>query len=69
MDDVNVLRQACSAFRNQFLKSVKLDAFREAITLSSIYSKVFRTMFLKPDTVGLIPREGYRMGINSLLKV
>jgi hypothetical protein len=69
MDDVNVLRQACCAFRNLFLKLVKMYPFREAITVSSICSKVFRTMFLKPDTVGIIPRAGYRMGINSLLKI
>jgi len=62
MDDVNVLRQACCAFRNLFLKLVKMDPFREAITISSICNKVFGTMFLKPDTVGIIPRAGYRMG-------
>ena len=69
MDDVNVLRQACCAFRNLFLKLVKMDTFREAITISSICNKVFRTMYLKPDAVGIIPRAGYRMGIVSLLKV
>jgi hypothetical protein len=62
MDDVNVLRQACWAFMNLFLKLVKIDPFKESTTISSICSKVFRTMFLKPDTVGLIPRAGYRMG-------
>jgi len=36
MDDVNVLRQACCAFRNLVLKLVKMDPFREAITISSI---------------------------------
>jgi hypothetical protein len=61
MGDVNVLKQACCAFRNLFLKLVKMDPFREAITISSIY-KVCRTMFLNPDTVGIIPRAGYRMG-------
>ena len=60
--DVNVLRQACCAFRNLFLKLVKMDPFREAITTSSICNKVFRTMFLRPDAVGIIPRAGYRMG-------
>jgi hypothetical protein len=55
MDDVNVLRQACCGFRNLF-------PFREAITVSSICNKVIRTMFLKPDAVGIIPRAGYRMG-------
>jgi len=62
MDDVNVLRQACSALRNLFLKLVKMDPFRQAITISSICNKVFRTMFLKQDSVGIIPRGGYRMG-------
>jgi len=62
MDDVNVLRQACCAFRNLFLKLVIMDPFREAITISSICKKVFRTMFLKPDAVGIIPRAGCRMG-------
>ena len=69
MDDVNVLRLACCAFRNLFLKLVKMDPFRGDITTSSICNKVFRTMFLKPDAVGIIPRAGYRMGIYSLLKV
>jgi G:T-mismatch repair DNA endonuclease (very short patch repair protein) len=62
MDDVSVLRQACCSFRNLILKLVKMDPFREAITISSICNKVFRTMFLKPDTVGIILRAGYRMG-------
>ena len=62
MDDVNVLRQACCAFRNLFLKLVKMDPFRQAITISSICNKVFRTTFLKPDTAGIIPRGWYRMG-------
>jgi len=39
-----------------------MDPFREVITISSICNKVFRTMFLKPDAVGIIPRAGYRMG-------
>jgi len=69
MDDVNVLRQACCAFRNLFLKLVKMDPFREAITISSICNKVFRTMFPKPDAVGIIPRAGYRMGDRQSIEV
>jgi hypothetical protein len=61
MDDVTVLRQACCAFRNLFLRLVKMDPFLKAITISSICNKVFRTMFLKPDIVGIIPIGGYRM--------
>ena len=59
MDDVNVLRQAYCAFRNLFLKMVKMDPFRQVITISSICNKVFRTMFLKPGYVCIIPRGGY----------
>ena len=61
MDDIHVLRQACCVFRNLFLKLVKMDPYRQAI-ISSIFKKVFRTMFMIPDTVGIIFRDGYRMG-------
>ena len=62
MDDINVLKQACCAFRNLFLKQVKIDPFCEAMTISSICNKVFLTIFLKPNTAGIIPRGGYRTG-------
>jgi hypothetical protein len=58
MDDVNVVRQACCAFRNLFLKLVKMDTFREAIAISSICNKASRTVFLKEETVDIIPIEG-----------
>ena len=61
MNDVNVLRQACCAFRNLFFKLVKMAPFPQAIKISSICNKVFRTTFQKPDSLGIIPREGYRM--------
>ena len=67
MDDVNVLSQAYCAFRNLFLKLVKMDTFREGISISSICNKVFRTMFLKPITVGIIPRSGYPIGDRHLM--
>ena len=51
MDDVNVLRQAFVPL-----------GICQAITISSICNKVFRIMFLKPDTVGIIPRARYQMG-------
>jgi len=41
---------------------IKMEPFREAITISSICNTVFRTIFLKPDTLGIIPRAGYRIG-------
>ena len=46
-----------------------MDPFRQAITISSICNKVFRKMFLKPDTVCIIPREGTEWKTASLLKL
>jgi hypothetical protein len=40
----------------------------EAITISYICNTAFRKMYLKPDTVGIIPRGGYRMGTASVLR-
>ena len=68
MDDVNILRQACCAFRNLFFKLVNMDPFREALSILSICYKVFRTMLLKPDTVCIIPRAEYRMGDRQSVK-
>ena len=65
MDDVNVLRQACCTFRKFFLKLVKMDPFRQAILISCICNKVFRTMLLKPDSVGITPRGGYLIGVRQ----
>jgi hypothetical protein len=69
MDDVNVLRQACCDFRNLFFKLVKMDPVRLSITISSICNKVFRTLFLQHDTVGIIPRGGTVWETASLLKL
>ena len=69
MYDVNVLRQVCCAFRNLFLKLLKMDPFRQAITIFSICIKVFRTIFLKTDTAGIIPKGGTVWEIASLLKL
>ena len=69
MDDIDVLRQTYYAFRNLFLKLVKMDPFLQAITISSICNKVFWTMFLKPDSVGINLRGGYRMGDRQSVEV
>jgi len=60
MDDDNVLRQAGCAFRNLFLNWSN-GPLSSTQYNTSICNKVFRTMFLKPDSVVVIPRGGYRM--------
>ena len=61
IDNLNVRRQACCASLILFLKLVKMDPFRQANKIWSICNKVFQTMYLKPDSVGIIPRRNYRM--------
>lgn len=68
MDD-KLLRQAFCAFRNLFSEFVKMEPFLQAITISSISNKVFRNMFLKPDTVGIIPRWAAVWEIATLLRL
>ena len=69
MDDVNVQKQACCAFRYLFLKLVEMKPFWQTITISSICHKIFRTMSVKPDSVGIIPRGATVWGITSLLRL
>ena len=57
-DDVTVLRQACQLFRRDFMDVGNVDIFLESYTIASACMKVLRKRFLKPDTVGLIPRGG-----------
>jgi len=57
IDDVIVLRKNCCAFGNLFLKLVKMDPFRQVLTISSTCNKVFRTMFLNL-TLEVLSREG-----------
>jgi len=58
-DNVTVLRQACRGFRREFMDIGHIDVFVEAITNALACNKVLRKRFLKPDTIGLIPTEGY----------
>lgn len=55
-------------FSEIVLEIGQMDPIRQAITISSICNKVFRTMFLKPDSLGIIPRRGYRIGDRNSVK-
>jgi hypothetical protein len=37
-----------------------IDPFQKCITIVSACNLVFRTKFLRPDTIGIIPAHGYR---------
>lgn len=59
--DVEILRRACIPFRKAFLELCNVDPFFEASTIASTCLLVFRKKYLKKDTVGIVPRNGYRL--------
>lgn len=61
ISDVDILAQACIRFRSLFLKECNVDPFLEAVTIASACNLAFRRNFLKPFTIGIIPRAGYRL--------
>ncbi|XP_058252352.1 uncharacterized protein LOC131357401 [Hemibagrus wyckioides] len=58
MNDVDILRQGCLAFRNEILKSTEVDPFK-CITIASVCMKIFRTLFLDEDTLAIPPLDNY----------
>lgn len=66
--DVDILRIACIRFRNNLMEKTNVDPFNGPITIASTCMKVFRTMYLKPDTIALIPWNGYRRVDNQSIK-
>ena len=51
-------------FSRKFLQVGNIDVFHESVTIASACNKVLRRLFLKPDTIGLIPTGGYSGNVN-----
>ncbi|XP_052815380.1 uncharacterized protein LOC128242318 [Mya arenaria] len=64
--DVDILRKCCLTFRTLFMKLTTrdhnrgIDPFEKCITIASACNLVYRTLFLAPETIGIIPAHGYR---------
>ncbi|XP_070571147.1 uncharacterized protein [Ptychodera flava] len=79
-NDVDVLRLACLEFRKLFMGVSKartrkthsadhvMCSFRNAITISSACMTLFQRNFMKEDTIGLIPSQGYVNPVKSSRK-
>ena len=63
-DDVNVLREACRVFRQEFILIGNIDVFLESVTIASACNKVLRKQYLKPNTLGIILPGGYIGNVN-----
>ena len=64
--DVDILMKSCISFRELFIEITKtnpsdsgVDPFMQCITLPAACHYVFRRNFMKPQTIGLIPLNGY----------
>lgn len=66
--DVDILRKACMRFRTLLLDNTQVDPFDGPITIASTCMKVFRTNYLKPDTISIVPWNGYRRIDNQSIK-
>ena len=53
--DVDILRKCCLLFREMLRKETGIDPFDKALTIASYCHEVYRTNFLKKDTIGIFP--------------
>ena len=64
--DVDIHRRCCLHFRSLFMSmsaddtTCGIDPFQHCITIASACNLVYRTKFLEPRTIGVIPPQGYR---------
>ncbi|WAR14681.1 ZN358-like protein [Mya arenaria] len=63
--DVDILRRCCLKFRSLFMGLTKkgdskgIDPFAKCITIASACNLVYRTLFLEPESIAIIPPHGY----------
>ncbi|KAJ8915407.1 hypothetical protein NQ315_008296 [Exocentrus adspersus] len=65
ISDVEILTAACLKFRQQMIETGNVCPFTEACTIASTCNKVYRRNFLQPNTIGIIPKGGYRWRDNQ----
>ncbi|KAJ8909929.1 hypothetical protein NQ315_005648 [Exocentrus adspersus] len=65
ISDVEILAAASLKFGQQMLETGNVCPFTEACTIASACNKVYRRNFLQPNTIGIIPKGGYRWGDNQ----
>jgi hypothetical protein len=51
--DVDILRRSCMEFRDLFRNSTKIDPFEKCLTIASACQLVYRTNFLKENTIAI----------------
>ena len=57
---IDILRRCCLNFAQTVKGLCKINPFEGCITIASLCNLIFRTMFLKKETIAIIPHVGYR---------
>ncbi|KAJ8970482.1 hypothetical protein NQ317_016238 [Molorchus minor] len=65
ISDVEILTAACLKFRRQLIDTGNVCPFTEACTIASACNKIYRRNFLKPNSIDIIPKNGYRWRDNQ----
>ena len=55
--DVDILRKCCMEFREMLREITDIDPFEKCLTIASACHEVYRTNFLKEDTIAVFQRE------------
>jgi hypothetical protein len=63
--DVDILRRCCLEFRELFSDVTNIDPFEKCLTIASACNLVFRTNFLKENTIAILPPHGHHPGIKQ----
>lgn len=63
-NDVDILAEACTVFRNGFIEETGVDPFSRS-TIASACIKVFLTRFLTPNSLAIPPPDHYRRQYKS----
>ena len=51
--DVDIMRKCCLLYREMFRKETDIDPFDKSLTIASYCHEVYRTNFLKKDTIAI----------------
>lgn len=58
--DVRILATACIRFHNLFVTQNRVAPFSECVTLAHACMTTYRRVYLRPQSIGVIPGMGYR---------
>ena len=58
--DVDILHRCILIFRHLFIESTDIDPFESCMTIAMACNLVYRSNFLLQNSIGIIPKHGYR---------